>query len=152
MTRGDHIYVRRRHYSHHGIDCGDGTVIHYVGPRRSIRRVERTSWEEFAAGDKVRVRSYRIRLPVDEIVHNAESQLGANDYHLVRNNCEHFATWSSTGSKSSSQVRRWAVAAPGAVASAGMVDAAGLHVLLLGSLGMGIYAVTRPRRRRRSGR
>jgi len=52
MSRGDHVYVRRRrHYSHHGIDCGDGTVIHYVGVRRSIRRIVRTSLTEFAAGD-----------------------------------------------------------------------------------------------------
>ncbi|HRT20579.1 MAG TPA: lecithin retinol acyltransferase family protein, partial [Candidatus Hydrogenedentes bacterium] len=31
MARGDHIKVRRFLYSHHGIDCGDGTVIHYTG-------------------------------------------------------------------------------------------------------------------------
>ena len=29
MDKGDHIFVYRRGYSHHGIDCGDGTVIHY---------------------------------------------------------------------------------------------------------------------------
>lgn len=148
--RGDHVYVRRRrHYSHHGIDCGDGTVIHYVGPRRSIRRIERTSWDEFAAGDQVLVRSYRTRLSVDQIVRNAESLLGTAGYSLVRNNCEHFATWSSTGSPSSSQVRKWAVAAPGAVASVGAVDAAGGHLMLLGSLSMGVYALARPLRRSR---
>ena len=147
--RGDHVYVRRRTYSHHGIDCGDGTVIHYVGPRRSIRRIERTSWDEFAAGDRVHVRAYRTRLPADEIVRNAESRLGTEGYSLVTNNCEHFATWASTGSSASSQVRRWAVAAPGAVASVGAVDAAGGHLMLLGSLSMGVYAIARPMRRSR---
>ena len=35
MARGDQIYVMRPLinmdgvYEHHGIDCGDGTVIHY---------------------------------------------------------------------------------------------------------------------------
>jgi Lecithin retinol acyltransferase len=147
--KGDHVYVRRRTYSHHGIDCGDGTVIHYIGERRATRWIERTSWEEFARTDRVLVRTYRSRLLADEIVRNAESRLGDGGYHLVRNNCEHFATWSSTGSSTSSQVRRWAIAAPGAVASVGTVDVAGLHVVLLGSLGMGVYVLARPRRRAR---
>ena len=148
MSRGDHVYVRRRrHYSHHGIDCGDGTVIHYVGPRRSIRRIERTSWDEFALGDEVLVRSYKVRLSADEIVRNAESRLGTEGYSLVKNNCEHFATWSSTGSKASSQVRKWAVAAPGAVASVGAMDAVGGHLMLLGSVSMGVVALVRPLRR-----
>lgn len=149
MSRGDHVYVRRRrHYSHHGIDCGDGTVIHYVGPRGSVRKVERTSYDVFASGDEVLVRSYRTRLPVDEIVRNAESQVGVRDYHLVRNNCEHLATWSSTGSASSRQVRRWAIAAPGAFASVGVVDSIGFHLVLFCSLGMGLFAWARPKRRR----
>ncbi|HCB05198.1 MAG TPA: hypothetical protein DEQ43_13320 [Nocardioides bacterium] len=150
MTRGDHLYVRRgRRYTHHGIDCGDGTVIHYGGLRRAGRRVERTSLESFAAGGPVLVRSYRRRLPVDEIVAAAESRLGAKGYHLVRNNCEHFATWASTGSARSRQVRGWAVAAPSAVASVGVADAAGVHMMVLGTISMGAYALTKPLRRRR---
>src|SRR6478735_8704283 len=97
MPRGDHVYVRRRHYSHHGIDCGDGTIIHFARVRRAVRRVERTTWDSFARGREVRVRTYRRRLPVEDIIRNAESRLGAYGYHLVRNNCEHLATWSSTG-------------------------------------------------------
>jgi len=150
MSRGDHVYVRRRgHYSHHGIDCGDGTVIHYVGERGTVRRIGRTSWESFAGGSTVLFRTYRTRLPVDEIVCNAESRLGADGYHLVTNNCEHFATWSSTGSSASSQVRRWAMAAPGAVASVSVADAAGVHMMLLGSVGMGVYTLATPLRRSR---
>lgn len=150
MSRGDHIYVRRRRrYSHHGIDCGDGTVIHYVGAWGTVRRVERTSLDSFTQGSQVLVRRHRHRLPVEEIVANAESRLGSQGYHLVRNNCEHFATWASTGSGASSQVRGWAVAAPGAAASVGVAEAAGAHVMLLGSLGMGLYALTKPLQRRR---
>jgi hypothetical protein len=147
MPRGDHIYVRRRHYSHHGIDLGDGTVIHFARVRRAFRRVERrverTPWDAFARGREVRVKAYRSRLPIEQIIRNAESRLGARGYHLVRNNCEHLATWSSTGSPSSRQVRRWAFIAPGAVASAGLADVASLHLLLLGTVGMAIIALGR---------
>ena len=152
MSRGDHVFVRRRHYSHHGIDCGDGTVIHYAGERGTARRVERCSWTEFAGSDTVHVRAYKNRLPVEQIVENAESRLGDEGYHLVTNNCEHFAAWSSTGSATSSQVRRWAVAAPGALASVGMADAAGVHMAVLGSVSMGVYAISRPLRSRRRSR
>jgi hypothetical protein len=30
MTKGDHIYINCGAFTHHGIDCGDGTVIHYT--------------------------------------------------------------------------------------------------------------------------
>jgi hypothetical protein len=150
MSRGDHLYARRGpHYTHHGIDCGDGTVIHYVGERGTERHVARTSYEDFAAGDPVHVRSYRNRLPVDDIVANAESRIGTGGYHLVRNNCEHLATWSSTGSPASSQVRRWLMTGPGAIASLGAADAAGAPVVVLGPLAMGLYALATPLRRSR---
>jgi hypothetical protein len=148
VSRGDHVYVRRgRRYTHHGVDCGDGTIIHYVGGRGSVRRVARTSLEEFSLGSEVFVRAYRQRLPVEEIMANAESRLGSHGYHLVRNNCEHLATWSSTGSSASSQVRGWAMAAPGAVASISAAEAAGVHLMVLGTLGIGAYAVGSPLRR-----
>lgn len=153
MSRGDHFYVRRRRrfsrYSHHGIDCGDGTVIHYAGEPGTVRRVERTSIESFAEGSRVLVRPYRRRLPVEEVVANAESRLGAGGYHLVWNNCEHFATWSSKGSAASKQVRGWVAAGPGAVASIGAAETAGVHVMVLGTFGAGVYALAGPIRRRR---
>ncbi len=152
MSRGDHVYVRRGHYTHHGIDCGDGTVIHYVGDRGTLRRVERTPWESFADGSKIHIRRYRDRLPAEEVVRNAESRLGDGGYHLVTNNCEHFATWSSTGSAASSQVRRWVMAAPGAAVMVSVADATGPHTLLVGSLSMGLYALTKPLRRRGRGK
>ena len=146
--KGDHLYVhRRRRYTHHGIDCGDGTVIHYVGGWGSVRRVDRTPYDEFALGAEVFVRSYKHRLPVEEIIANAESKLGSHGYHLVRNNCEHLATWASTGAPRSRQVRRWAMAGPGAVASISVADAAGIHLMVLGSLGLGAFAVGSPLRR-----
>lgn len=149
MARGDHIYVLRgRHYTHHGIDGGDGSVIHFVGPRGSVRRVARTPMEVFAAGAPVLVRAYEPHLDADETIRRAESRLGRAGYHLVRNNCEHFAAWCRTGRARSLQVRRWALAAQGTVASVVVTtQALGTHLALLGSLGAGLYALTRPVRR-----
>ncbi|MEH6616887.1 MAG: lecithin retinol acyltransferase family protein [Porticoccus sp.] len=62
MARGDHIYVRRfgGMYAHHGIDAGDGTVIHYTSSHwLSPRQVRRTAMIKFAKGDEVYVRDYR---------------------------------------------------------------------------------------------
>jgi hypothetical protein len=148
MARGDHIFVRRaRRYSHHGIDCGDGSVIHYVGPRGSERYVARTPLEVFAAGSHVQVRPYAKRLSAEETVINAESRLGSVGYRLVRNNCEHFAAWCCTGRAASTQVRRWALVTQGTVAWLVTAQSLGAHLAVLGTLGAGLYAFARPRRR-----
>ena len=150
MARGDHLYVRRRRrYSHHGIDCGDGSVIHYVGPRARLRHVVRTPFEEFAAEDEVLVRTYAQRLSPDETVRHAESRLGSAGYHLVRNNCEHFAEWCCTGRATSAQVRRWLLGAQAAVASVVAAESAGVHLVLLGTVSAGFVAMAPPLRRRR---
>ncbi len=150
MARGDHVYVRRgRRYTHHGIDCGDGSVIHYVGPRGTVRRVARTPVEEFAAGSEVLVRTYETRLSADEAIANAESRLGSSGYHLVRNNCEHFAAWCCTGRAASTQVRRWFIGSQGALATIVTAESAGAHMILLGTAGAGLYVAAGPLRRRR---
>ena len=61
MAKGDHIYVERLAgvYAHHGIDTGDGWVIHYTGKNwRDPRRVQRTTVEDFARGGEVQVKDY----------------------------------------------------------------------------------------------
>lgn len=61
MARGDHIIVRRLGglFTHHGIDCGDGKVIHFTAETWATpRSVQRTSMREFARGSKVEVRDY----------------------------------------------------------------------------------------------
>ncbi len=61
MAAGDHIYVKRFGgvYAHHGIDCGDGSVIHYTGESwYAPRRVQRTPLELFARDGEVLVRDY----------------------------------------------------------------------------------------------
>jgi hypothetical protein len=60
MARGDHLYASRMGglYSHHAIDCGDGSVIHYAGFSDLGSGVTRASIEAFAKGGEVKVRDY----------------------------------------------------------------------------------------------
>lgn len=44
-------------------------------------------------------------LPADEVVSRARSRLGEREYHLLKNNCEHFAMWCKTGISVSEQVK-----------------------------------------------
>ena len=108
MARGDHIYVERPlGYTHHGIDLGDGTVIHFSGEpggNKLTAHVCRSSIEEFAGAGEVKVRRYAVCAPPDEIVIRAEARLDECGYHLVFNNCEHFARWCVTGRHASAQV------------------------------------------------
>jgi hypothetical protein len=109
MALADQIYVWRQFakknevYQHHGIDVGDGSVIHYRKPSEII---EQTPWETFSKGDQVYVRQYPegfFFMP-DVVIKRAISRLGENKYNLLFNNCEHFATWCKTGISESKQV------------------------------------------------
>jgi hypothetical protein len=107
--RGDQLYVMQPLlnldglYEHHGIDCGDGTVIHY---RKGTETVEQTPVEVFRLGqDVIHVKHYDTGYLPEAVVHRAESRLGEQRYNLLFNNCEHFATWCKTGVSYSSQVK-----------------------------------------------
>lgn len=110
MALGEQIYVYRELlnlqgvYQHHGIDCGDGTVIHYRKPSEVI---EKTSFVTFARGKTVYIKEYLSGfcfIP-EIVVQRARSRLGESKYNLLFNNCEHFATWCKTGISDSKQVR-----------------------------------------------
>jgi Lecithin retinol acyltransferase/PspA/IM30 family len=110
MAQGDQIYVYRELfnlqgiYEHHGIDCGDGSVIHYRKPSEII---EKTSLETFARGNPIYIRRYidGFCFIADVVVSRAQSRLGERKYNLIFNNCEHFATWCKTGISDSKQIR-----------------------------------------------
>ncbi len=116
MARGDHIKVRRLGflYSHHGIDMGDGTVIHFSGEplQRARARVIRSDFATFCDGAACEVVQYPgpVRSP-DEVASVAESLLDQTSYCVLRNNCEHFASYCKTGVMKSRQVRRLILAA-----------------------------------------
>jgi len=60
MGRADHIFVSRLGglYTHHGIDLGDGYVVHYQGEDWRRSRVRRTTVDTFLEGGKLEVRTY----------------------------------------------------------------------------------------------
>ena len=125
MARGDHIRVVRNVYSHHGIDCGDGTVIHYTGDLSHIRdaRVERTGMAVFRNGDQVDVVEHPRGFDADTTIRRARSRIGETAYNLGFNNCEHFARWCKTGEHASQQAELVSALALGPLASMVIVDA-----------------------------
>jgi hypothetical protein len=112
MAKGDCIYVYRNFgqlagvYKHYGIDCGDGTVIHYRKPSEVI---EQTSLATFSRGNPVYVAEYSAGFGYipDVVVERAKSRLGERDYNLLSNNCEHFTSWCKTGINDSKQIRNY---------------------------------------------
>ena len=115
MPRGDRLEVEHRiagstvTYLHHGIDIGDGTVVH--ARPRDFRKpfggghIARTSRADFAECRPVRVCTEPPAVyPPDEIVARALAHVGRDGYHPVIDNCEHFATWCATGRRASRQV------------------------------------------------
>jgi len=127
MARGDHIFVHRLGYTHHGIEAGDGTVIHYTGEigRKTNAEICRTPIDEFANGCDVQARIYGKCDEPDRVIERASGRLGEASYHLVFNNCEHFATWCKTGRHQSEQVTDLTGTGVGAV-STGAAIAAGI--------------------------
>ena len=120
MAAADHLEVPRQHglFNHHGIDLGDGTVAHYLEGREILR----SPLEEFSQGQPLRVISHAEASPVGVTLRRAMGRLGEQDYNLLFNNCEHFATWCKTGRHRSEQVdsfldraRNWSGLMPSAL-------------------------------------
>ena len=47
------------------------------------------------------------RFSVEEVIKRAFTRLGENWYDFLKNNCEHFVTWSMCGLKVSPQIEQW---------------------------------------------
>ncbi len=119
---GTHLVISRRGYTHHGIYVGHDMVVHYAGLSRLLRSgpVEEVTMRQFSMGRPVGI--VRDREPAyspREIVLRARSRLGENEYHVLRNNCEHFCNWCISGRSRSIQVER-----PRAIALRALVVAA----------------------------
>ncbi|WP_392345477.1 lecithin retinol acyltransferase family protein [Parasynechococcus sp.] len=102
MAAADHLEVPRQHglFNHHGIDLGDGSVAHYLEGREILR----SPLEEFSQGQPLQVINYAEASPLGVTLRRAIGRLGEQNYNLLFNNCEHFATWCKTGHHRSSQV------------------------------------------------
>jgi hypothetical protein len=130
MARADHIFVQRLGYTHHGIDVGNGTVIHYTGEvgQKTHAAIRQTPIKRFARGAVIQVKPYGSSDPPDVTLDRARSRLGEAKYNLAFNNCEHFATWCKTGVHASIQVTDAAAVGGGTVGS-GTAVAAGLGTI-----------------------
>jgi hypothetical protein len=106
MARGDQIYAMREvvgiPYEHHGIDRGDGSVIHYSKQGEAV--IKRTTLDTFARGGVVRVKRQPTAFIPSLVIERAESRLGEREYDLFFNNCEHFANWCKTGQSECKQL------------------------------------------------
>lgn len=116
MARGEHFFVWRRHrgvpFQHHGIDLGDGTAVHFTdgdggvaGPGTYSQdfQIQRTPLKQITHG-RVHWVSHQDALPADEVVDRAMSQVGRTGYHILFDNCEHFACWCVADRDESRQV------------------------------------------------
>jgi hypothetical protein len=112
--------VPRRHglFNHHGIDLGDGTVAHYLEGREILR----SPLEDFSQGQPIRVVDHPGASAPGLTLRRAMSRIGEQNYNLLFNNCEHFATWCKTGRHRSGQIdsvleraRHWSGLMPSAL-------------------------------------
>jgi len=113
---GDIIVADSFLYKHYGIYAGNGRIINYSSEYGDFGRdieVREVSFEQFAKGRKCEVIRFadnktKVFLP-KETVKRARSRIGEKRYHLLFNNCEHFALWCKTGKSKSVQVQNAAI-------------------------------------------
>ncbi|HWI63002.1 MAG TPA: lecithin retinol acyltransferase family protein [Symbiobacteriaceae bacterium] len=93
---GDHLYVARPGFTHHGLYVGQGQVIHYLREEGVVK----TDADTFATGSPIYVmgedESPIVYSPT-EAISRAQSRLGEQKYNLLDNNCEHFVRWCRYG-------------------------------------------------------
>lgn len=108
---GSHIKTSRTGYSHHGIYCGNGQVVHYSGFAQAFKKgaLEITTLAGFLGSETqyyvIEYPSDKVRFSSEEIVSRALDRVDEDSYNLIFNNCEHFATWCVTGRGESKQVK-----------------------------------------------
>lgn len=113
LHMGDHIAVESNTFGedfyHHGIfisNC-EGVIDFGAGQTGEIRRV---SVRDFADGKKILRVIYKPGecFPPEKVAENARRYLenpeSFGEYHMINNNCEHFANKCKTGTARSDQV------------------------------------------------
>ena len=120
MAAADHLQVPRQHglFHHHGIDLGDGTVAHYLEGREILR----SPVDAFRQEQPITVIEHDAASTTGVTLRRAMSRIGEQNYNLLFNNCEHFATWCKTGRHRSGQIesaleraRHWSGLMPSAL-------------------------------------
>jgi len=123
MAFGDHIRVYRTGYYHHGIDLGDGYIIHYTGEvgRKKNAAIKMTTMRTFLKGGQLEIINYDKCSSAHDVAQRARDRMGESNYSLLFNNCEHFAFYCKTGEMKSEQVKDTA-ATTGAAVGIGSVS------------------------------
>ena len=124
---GDRIRVKRAEgYYHYGIYASDDEVIHFSGEHgdgvmnredfaplpntaqspSEVISVRSDPIERFLADGNLEVRVCTRReksgmFQAEEVVARARKEIGKTGYHAVKNNCEHFVNFCTTGFKTS---------------------------------------------------
>jgi len=93
FKEGDHLYVQREGYTHHGIATGRGNVIHYL----STGIIEE-DMDVFSAGELVNQKKSHQSFDGKTVLSRAKRKIGENNYNVLWNNCEQFALWCRNGS------------------------------------------------------
>ncbi|MEF9506575.1 lecithin retinol acyltransferase family protein [Burkholderia sp. 1B3(2022)] len=123
IRAGDHLWVQRLGYEHHGLASGRDTVIQYSGKDGlwDTGVIEEVPLYTFAKGRKVRFVDHPDRLHGRlESVRRARQRIGETEYNLVFNNCEHFVMWCIEDKHTSEQVND-AVRTTGNIAATAMM-------------------------------
>ncbi len=97
---GDQVRVGRGLYSHHAIYVGEGWFVEF-GSSMVGGPVAHVTWAELSRGARIEL----VRRGGQIAVERALSQLGRDDFNVLTANCEHFATWCTTGRWESSQAQ-----------------------------------------------
>lgn len=111
--RGDHIFVNRGWYTHHGLYLGNDQVIHYGGKINGVKeRIRTISTKAFSNGDLIEInldaRGFGIyndgAYSIDERIIRARRRIQECDYDALFNNCEQFVLWCIYGKSSSNPI------------------------------------------------
>ncbi|WP_161625295.1 lecithin retinol acyltransferase family protein [Pontibacillus halophilus] len=113
LRPGQILGVRRYigHIIHYGVYIGMREVIHFSSPSDiKNNTIIQTTMDDFLKGEEYffvanvekSLKFGNLYTP-EEAVWRAKSELGKKDYHLLLNNCEHFAFWCRTGRSFSDQ-------------------------------------------------
>ncbi|WP_160691701.1 lecithin retinol acyltransferase family protein [Clostridium sp. C2-6-12] len=101
---GEHLYVYRSLYTHHGLYFGSGYVIHYseapdkksiFSPNKGVIKID--TIPKFSDGCSIKIEKSPKVYSNDIIIERALDRLGENKYKVIINNCEHFVRWCRGG-------------------------------------------------------
>jgi len=109
---GDHLWIRKGGYSHHGLYLGENEtdeplVAHYAGLIDSFQGgpLEITDLDSFGEDKQIHIRDYPDRqFSREDSVMRVLSRLGEEEYDVHTNNCEHLCHWAIMGDHRSKQI------------------------------------------------